>query len=73
MKPINPVIIAGGGPVAVVLGLALWKQDIPVIILEKEKEPLMDQRAASNHPPTVEMLVSLGLEEILEEGFSLRE
>ena len=68
MKPINPVIIAGGSPVAVILGLALWKQDIPVIILEKEKEPLMDQRAASNHPPTVEMLVSLGLEEILEEG-----
>ena len=68
MSQPDPVIIAGGGPVAAVLGLALWKQDIPVIMLEREHEPLMDQRAASNHPPTVEMLVSLGLEDILTEG-----
>jgi 3-(3-hydroxy-phenyl)propionate hydroxylase len=68
MKKIDPIIISGGGPVAAVLGLALWRQEIPVIILEREAEPVMDQRAASNHPPTIEMLVSLGLEDILEEG-----
>ena len=64
----NPVIIAGGGPLAAVLAVALWKQDIPITVLERETQPLIDQRAASNHPPTIEMLVELGLGDILKEG-----
>ena len=64
----DPVIIAGGGPVAAVLAVALWKQDIPITVLERETQPLIDQRAASNHPPTIEMLVELGLGDILKEG-----
>lgn len=68
MSEKHPVILSGGGPVAMVLGLALWRQDIPVIILEKLHEPFIDQRAASNHPPTTEMLVSLGLGDIVTEG-----
>lgn len=64
----DPVIIAGGGPVAAVLAVALWKQDIPITVLERETQPLIDQPAASNHPPTIEMLVELGLGDILKEG-----
>lgn len=64
----DPVTIAGGGPLAAVLAVALWKQDIPITVLERETQPLIDQRAASNHPPTLEMLVELGLGDILKEG-----
>ena len=46
----DPVIKAGGGPIAAVLAAALWKQDIPITVLERETQPLIDQRAASNHP-----------------------
>ena len=65
----DPVIIAGGGPVAMVLALALYRDGIPFIALETLPEPFIDQRAASYHPPTIEMLEALGLtDEIIPEG-----
>jgi len=65
----DPVIISGGGPVAMVLALALHQRDIPFIALETLDEPFVDQRAASHHPPTVGMLNELGiLDDILPEG-----
>lgn len=65
----DPVVISGGGPVAMVLALALYREGIPFIALETLHEPFMDQRAASYHPPTVEMLDELGIaEDIIEEG-----
>lgn len=57
----DPVIIAGGGPVAMVLAVALYRAGVPFIALEALPEPFMDQRAASHHPPTVAMLNELGL------------
>jgi len=57
----DPVVISGGGPVAMVLALALYRRGVPFIVLETLDEPFMDQRAASYHPPTVEMLDELGL------------
>lgn len=63
------VVIAGGGPVGMVMALALYKQGVPFIVLESLHEPFVDQRAASNHPPTVAMLGELGLaDEIVPEG-----
>jgi 3-(3-hydroxy-phenyl)propionate hydroxylase len=63
------VVIAGGGPVGMVLALALWQRGVPVTVLETLGEPFVDQRAASSHPPTIEMLDSLGLaEKIVPEG-----
>ena len=53
--------MVGGGPVGAVLTLALAKRGIPVTLLEADAEPFEDQRAATVHPPTVEMLVELGL------------
>jgi 2-polyprenyl-6-methoxyphenol hydroxylase-like FAD-dependent oxidoreductase len=57
------VIVVGGGPVGAVTALALIKQGIPVVLLEAEAEPPEDQRAATIHPPTVEMLAELGLKD----------
>ena len=65
----DPVVIAGGGPVAMVLGVALYRAGVPFVALEALPEPFVDQRAASYHPPTVEMLDGLGLaERIIPEG-----
>ena len=57
----DPVVISGGGPVAMVLALALYREGVPFIVLESLHEPFVDQRAASHHPPTVEMLTALDL------------
>ena len=56
------VIISGCGPVGAVMTLALVKQGIPVTLIEQLPDAAEDQRAATIHPPTVDMLVALGLE-----------
>ena len=56
------VIVAGCGPVGAVVTLALVKQGIPVTLIEQLPDAAEDQRAATIHPPTVKMLVDLGLE-----------
>jgi 3-(3-hydroxy-phenyl)propionate hydroxylase len=58
----NRVIVSGGGPVGAVMTLALVKKGIPVTLIEQLPDAAEDQRAATIHPPTVEMLVELGLE-----------
>jgi 3-(3-hydroxy-phenyl)propionate hydroxylase len=58
----NRVIVVGAGPVGAVMTLALVKKGIPVTLLEALPDAAEDQRAATVHPPTVEMLVGLGLE-----------
>jgi 3-(3-hydroxy-phenyl)propionate hydroxylase len=55
------VIIVGAGPVGMVCALALNKRGIPVTVLEQEPGPVKDQRAASIHPPTLELLDALGV------------
>jgi 3-(3-hydroxy-phenyl)propionate hydroxylase len=57
------VIVVGAGPVGAVTALALVKKGIPVTLIEAEAEPPEDQRAATIHPPTVEMLADLGLKD----------
>jgi 3-(3-hydroxy-phenyl)propionate hydroxylase len=63
----NRVIVVGAGPVGAVMTLALVKEGIPVTLLEALPDAAEDQRAATVHPPTVAMLVKLGLE---DEAFS---
>jgi 3-(3-hydroxy-phenyl)propionate hydroxylase len=58
----NRVIVAGCGPVGAVITLALVKNGIPVTLIEQLPDAAEDQRAATIHPPTVDMLVDLGLE-----------
>src|SRR5580658_11009693 len=55
------VIVVGAGPVGAVMTLALVRKGIPALLLEAEPEPVEDQRAATIHAPTLEMLADLGL------------
>ena len=55
------VVIVGAGPVGMVCALSLHRRAIPVIVLDQEPAPPKDQRAASIHPPTLEMLDELGI------------
>jgi 3-(3-hydroxy-phenyl)propionate hydroxylase len=64
-----PVIVVGAGPVGSVCALALQQKGIPVVLLEKEPAPVKDQRAASIHPPTLELLAQLGVtNRIIDKG-----
>ncbi len=56
-----PVIVAGCGPTGAVLALQLARQNIPVVVLEREASLPMDLRASTFHPPTLEMLNELGV------------
>ncbi|HUI14978.1 MAG TPA: FAD-dependent monooxygenase [Xanthobacteraceae bacterium] len=55
------VIVVGAGPVGAIMALALIRKGIPVLLIEAEPEPVEDQRAATIHAPTLEMLADLGL------------
>lgn len=55
------VIVCGCGPVGAVTALALVKKGIPAVLIEQLPDAAEDQRAATIHAPTVEMLVRLGL------------
>ncbi len=58
---IDRILIVGAGPVGMVCALALNRAGIKVTVLEQEPAPVEDQRAASLHPPTIEMLDALGI------------
>jgi 3-(3-hydroxy-phenyl)propionate hydroxylase len=62
VQPAHRVIVSGCGPVGAVLTLALIRKGIPTILIEQLPDAAEDQRAATIHSPTVEMLVGLGLE-----------
>ncbi len=69
MKKEDRVIIVGAGPVGMVTALALNRQGIPVTVFDREPGPVMDQRAASIHPSTLNLLDSVGVAEtIIERG-----
>jgi 3-(3-hydroxy-phenyl)propionate hydroxylase len=55
------VVVVGAGPVGMVCALALNKRGVPVTVFEQEPAPVEDQRAATIHPPTLEMLDALGV------------
>ena len=55
------VVIVGAGPVGMVCALALNRRGIPVTVFEQEPAPVTDQRAASLHPTTLDLLDELGV------------
>ena len=63
----KPVIIAGAGPVGLVLALTLGRAGHSVIVVERLVD-IHDQvrRAGTIHAATLEMLDDLGLYELLE-------
>lgn len=61
MSELAPVVIVGAGPAGSVLALSLAKQNIPVLLLEREATLPIDLRASTFHPPSLEMLNELGV------------
>lgn len=55
------VTILGAGPVGLVAAYALAKKGVDVTVLEANADCATDLRASTLHPPTLEMLDSLGL------------
>lgn len=63
------VIVAGAGPVGLMLTLKLIRKGVPVVLLESLTEtefPKQTHRAGSNHPVTLEMYAEVGLYDRLE-------
>jgi 3-(3-hydroxy-phenyl)propionate hydroxylase len=62
-------VIVGAGPVGMVCALALNRRGVPVTVFEQEPAPVTDQRAATIHPTTLELLDDLGvMQDILPLG-----
>lgn len=57
----DPVLIAGGGPTGIATALFLTEHGVPVRVLERSAQPHDDPRAATYHPPTLEMLAPSGV------------
>jgi len=65
----DPIIIAGAGPVGCAAALYLAEHDIPVMLLESQAELPRDLRASTFHPPTLDQLAKLGLvDQMIKDG-----
>ena len=65
----NTVLIVGAGPTGLVLALWLTKQGIPVRIIDKNTEPVVNSRALGIQARTLELYQQMDLaEEIVEAG-----
>ena len=63
------MIIVGGGPVGLTAALLLQKRNIPFLLLESHEALPADLRASTFHPPTLDMLDSVGIAEpLISEG-----
>ncbi len=55
------IIVAGGGPVGSVATLLLARAGIPVTMIERERDVVLDYRASTFHPPTLDLLEESGI------------
>src|SRR3954451_24439492 len=63
----NRIIVAGGGPVGAVAALLLARAGIPVTMIERATDVVLDYRASTFHPPTLDLLEASGISAALVE------
>jgi len=61
----NPIIVSGAGPVGCAFALHMARNNIPVLVLEREVDLPEDLRASTWHPPTLDLLDPLDVTERL--------
>jgi 3-(3-hydroxy-phenyl)propionate hydroxylase len=67
---VPPVLIAGGGPSGLSTALFLTDRNVPVVVIDEHEGLYEDPRAATFHPPTLEMFAPSGITEKLHQrGF----
>lgn len=65
----RPILIAGGGPVGILLALALAQRNVPVRLFEAADVINDAPRASTLHPATLEMISALGLlDDVIAQG-----
>jgi 3-(3-hydroxy-phenyl)propionate hydroxylase len=70
---LGKVLIAGAGPVGLTAALVLARAGIPVAVFERNPGLAEDLRASTWHPPTLDMMGSLGLvDEMIADGLIAR-
>ena len=62
----NRIIIAGGGPVGLIVGLILGRAGVDVTVFDKGDILHQQPRAATIHPATLDILDDLGVYERIE-------
>ena len=67
------IVIVGGGPVGLFLGICLIKQGTDCLILEKRKNPVPDSRSLGIHPPSLRLFKQLDvIEPFLKAGLKIK-
>ena len=73
MKDKARIVIVGGGPVGLFLGLCLEKSGIDCLVLEMRKEPVPDSRSLGIHPPSLRLFEKLNIiEPFLKSGLKIK-
>jgi 3-(3-hydroxy-phenyl)propionate hydroxylase len=61
----DKIIVIGGGPVGAMAALMLAQAGVPALLLEAEAGAVIDYRASTFHPPTLELLEPTGATDAL--------